>query len=82
MTGVCSSQVGNIYGFCLPSAAMMARILREVKVMITANQTHSTRSHLINPRRLEAGVPQGLKPAPFFALGGTAEAVPFPKPIL
>ena len=27
-------------------------------------------------------VPQGLKPALFQALSGTAEAVPFPKPIL
>jgi hypothetical protein len=28
-----------------------------------------------------SGRPQGLKPSSFVALGGTAEAVPFPKPI-
>jgi hypothetical protein len=26
--------------------------------------------------------PQGLKPASFLALGGTAEAVPFPNPFV
>jgi hypothetical protein len=40
-----------------------------------------TRSHLINPRRLDASVPQGLKPAPLLSLDGTSELVPFPKPI-
>jgi len=38
-------------------------------------------SHLINPWRLDASVPQGLKPAPLLNLGGTSELVPFPKPI-
>ncbi|SPF48895.1 hypothetical protein SBA1_90031 [Candidatus Sulfotelmatobacter kueseliae] len=27
-------------------------------------------------------LPQGLKPASWLALGGTAEAVPFPKPFM
>jgi hypothetical protein len=26
-------------------------------------------------------IPQGLKPASLLALGGTAEAVPFPNPV-
>jgi hypothetical protein len=30
---------------------------------------------------LERRVPQGLKPAFFHALNGSAEAVPYPKPI-
>jgi len=32
--------------------------------------------------RVKKGDPQGLKPAFLVTLGGTAEAVPFPKPIL
>ena len=31
--------------------------------------------------RVQPGDPQGLKPAFLVGLGGTAEAVPFPKPI-
>jgi hypothetical protein len=32
--------------------------------------------------RVQKADPQGLKPAFWAGLGGTAEAVPFPKPIL
>jgi hypothetical protein len=32
--------------------------------------------------RVKKGDPQGLKPAFLVVLGGTAEAVPFPKPFL
>lgn len=32
-------------------------------------------------RSMEKGQPQGLKPASLLRLEGTAEAVPFPKPI-
>ncbi len=35
----------------------------------------------INAFQLRRRVPQGLKPAFFQALNGTAEAVPYPKPI-
>ncbi|SPE32399.1 hypothetical protein SBA7_1210008 [Candidatus Sulfotelmatobacter sp. SbA7] len=35
---------------------------------------------MINVIQLGRHVPQGLKPALLLALGGTAEAVPFPKP--
>jgi len=34
------------------------------------------------PFGVEGNDPQGLKPASFADLGGTAEAVPFPKPFL
>jgi len=37
--------------------------------------------YLINESEGKQPVPQGLKPAFLLALGGTAEAVPFPKPI-
>jgi len=40
-----------------------------------------TRAGFINSFQLEGEVPQGLKPAFFQALSGTAEAVPCPKPI-
>jgi hypothetical protein len=31
------------------------------------------------PKRINANLPQGLKPRFYAGLGGTAEAVPFPK---
>jgi subtilase family serine protease len=39
------------------------------------------RACFINPFQTGRRGPQGLKPAFFFALNGTAEAVPYPKPI-
>src|ERR1019366_4860781 len=39
------------------------------------------RAGFINAFQLGRHVPQGLKPAFFRALNGTAEAVPYPKPI-
>src|ERR1019366_7079150 len=40
-----------------------------------------TRACFINPFQAGRRGPQGLKPAFFFALNGTAEAVPYPRPI-
>ena len=40
-----------------------------------------TRVCFINPFPVGRHIPQGLKPACLLALGGPAEAVPFPKPI-
>src|ERR1039457_7287415 len=40
-----------------------------------------TRVCFINPFQVGRRGPQGLKPAFFLALNGTAEAVPYPKPI-
>jgi len=37
------------------------------------------RSQVLNGREEGHSDPQGLKPASFVALGGTAEAVPFPN---
>src|ERR1039458_3984852 len=47
---------------------------------VTNSLRQATRSHLIMNRSKLSG-PQGLKPSSLLALGGTAEAVPFPKPI-
>ena len=41
----------------------------------------ATKDCFINAFPLKKRVPQGLKPAFFQALNGTAEAVPYPKPI-
>ncbi|MGD0791131.1 MAG: hypothetical protein ABR920_05105 [Terriglobales bacterium] len=46
-----------------------------------AQEKVQTRAGFINAFPLGRHVPQGLKPAFFRALNGTAEAVPYPKPI-
>src|SRR5450759_4203720 len=40
------------------------------------------RTGFINASQPGRHIPQGLKPACLLALGGTAEAVPFPKPFM
>jgi hypothetical protein len=40
------------------------------------------RSRLINRFQPGRHIPQGLKPASFRVLNGTAEAVPYPKPLM
>src|SRR5208282_5857197 len=52
------------------------QFLRTTPVSAMSN----SRAGFMNALQLRRHVPQGLKPAFFSALGGTAEAVPYPKP--
>jgi hypothetical protein len=45
------------------------------------SESSVTRSRLINEAKQKTAVPSGLKPLSLLALCGTAEAVPYPKPI-
>jgi hypothetical protein len=44
-------------------------------------QSYPRRVCFINPLRVGGYGPQGLKPAFFLDVNGTAEAVPYPRPI-
>jgi hypothetical protein len=62
--------------FVLLSAALLLRRRRRVGYMVAAVGAGLP---LKMNRRSKLPIPQGLKPASLLALGGTAEAVPFPK---
>src|ERR1019366_7640108 len=49
--------------------------------MRESTNVRKARSGFMNAVRFGPHVPQGLKPAFFEVLNGTAEAVPYPKPI-
>src|ERR1039458_6684900 len=75
-------RIPSITARIVPIAISVPRRRRSSQLRRRNRRLASTRTGLIDNSPRGSSGPQGLKPASLLALGGTAEAVPIPKPFM